>query len=196
MNPCFAIIDSNTLESTALKEILSQVFSQVEIKAYNSMEAFIRDSNRHFIHFFVSSDILFTDADEFETLKDMTTVLSLGRNTNIEKSGFRTLDVSYNEEELVCRLVQLQKIGHYGNIEAKAQISKDKSNRCLSNREKEVLRLMVMGFINKEIAQKLNISLTTVIFHRNNICEKLQTRSIGKLTIFAVLSGIVDIKEI
>lgn len=196
MNPCFAIIDRNTLESTALKEILSQVFSQVEIQSYNSMESFIRDSNRHFIHFFVSSDILFTDAEEFETLKDMTTVLSLGRNTNIEKSGFRTLDVSYNEEELVCRLVQLQKIGHYGNIEAKAQISKDKSNRCLSNREKEVLRLMVMGFINKEIAQKLNISLTTVIFHRNNICEKLQTRSIGKLTIFAVLSGIVDIKEI
>lgn len=196
MNPCFAIIDRNTLESTALKEILAQVFSQVEIQAYNSMESFIRDSNRHFIHFFVSSDILFTDAEEFETLKDMTTVLSLGRNTNIEKSGFRTLDVSYNEEELVCRLVQLQKIGHYGNIEAKAQISKDKSNRCLSNREKEVLKLMVMGLINKEIAQKLNISLTTVIFHRNNICEKLQTRSIGKLTIFAVLSGIVDIKEI
>lgn len=196
MNPCFAIIDSNTLESTALKEILSQVFNQVEIQSYNSMEAFIRDSNRHFIHFFVSSDILFTDAEEFETLKDMTTVLSLGGNTNIEKSGFRTLDVSYNEEELVCRLIQLQKIGHYGNIEAKTRISKDKSSRCLSNREKEVLRLMVMGFINKEIAQKLNISLTTVIFHRNNICEKLQTRSIGKLTIFAVLSGIVDIKEI
>lgn len=196
MNPCFAIIDRNTLENTALKEILSQVFNQVEIQSYNSMESFIRDSNRHFIHFFVSSDILFTDAEEFETLKDMTTVLSLGRNTNIEKSGFRTLDVSYNEEELVCRLVQLQKIGHYGNIEAKAQISKDKSNRCLSNREKEVLKLMVMGLINKEIAQKLNISLTTVIFHRNNICEKLQTRSIGKLTIFAVLSGIVDIKEI
>ncbi len=196
MNPCFAIIDRNTLESTALKEILSQVFNQVEIQSYNSMESFIRDSNRHFIHFFVSSDILFTDAEEFETLKDMTTVLSLGGNTNIEKSGFRTLDVSYNEEELVCRLIQLQKIGHYGNIEAKTRISKDKSSRCLSNREKEVLRLMVMGFINKEIAQKLNISLTTVIFHRNNICEKLQTRSIGKLTIFAVLSGIVDIKEI
>lgn len=196
MNPCFAIIDRNTLESTALKEILSQVFSQVEIQSYNSMESFIRDSNRHFIHFFVSSDILFTDADEFETLKDMTTVLSLGRNTNIEKSGFRTLDVSYNEEELVCRIIQLQKTGHYGNIETKSQISKAKGNRYLSNREKEVLRLMVMGLINKEIAQKLNISLTTVIFHRNNICEKLQTRSIGKLTIFAVLSGIVDIKEI
>lgn len=32
--------------------------------------------------------------------------------------------------------------------------------------------------------------------NRNNICEKLQTRSVGKLTIYAVLSGIVSIKEI
>jgi FixJ family two-component response regulator len=55
---------------------------------------------------------------------------------------------------------------------------------------------MVKGMINKEMAETLGISATTVIFHRNNICEKLQTRSIGKLTIFAVLSGIIDINEI
>ena len=73
---------------------------------------------------------------------------------------------------------------------------KEEEADVLSEREKDVLKLIVKGYINKEIAQKLNISLTTVIFHRNNICEKLQTRSIGKLTIFAVLSGIVDIKEI
>lgn len=66
----------------------------------------------------------------------------------------------------------------------------------LSPREKDVLSLMVKGLINKEIAKELGISLTTVIFHRNNICEKLQTRSIGRLTILAVLSGIVDINEI
>lgn len=196
MNPCFAIIDRNTLEGTALKELLCEVFSQIEVQAYSSMDAFIRDSNRHFIHFFVSTEILFTNAEEFETLKHMTTVLSLGENTNIEKSGFRTLDVSNKEEDLILRLIQLQKIGHYGNIEARADISEHERNNHLSSREKEVLRLMVMGLINKEIAKQLNISVTTVIFHRNNICEKLQTRSIGKLTIFAVLSGIVDIKEI
>ena len=63
-------------------------------------------------------------------------------------------------------------------------------------REKEVLTLMVKGFINKEIASKLGISLPTVIFHRNNICLKLKTRSIGKMTVYAVLAGIVEINEI
>ncbi|HNZ72514.1 MAG TPA: LuxR C-terminal-related transcriptional regulator, partial [Prolixibacteraceae bacterium] len=54
----------------------------------------------------------------------------------------------------------------------------------------------VRGYINKEIADKLNISKTTVISHRNNIAEKLGDRSIGRLTIYAVLNGIVDLHEL
>ena len=42
----------------------------------------------------------------------------------------------------------------------------------LSAREIEVLVLITKGLINKEIADKLNISLTTVITHRKNITEK------------------------
>lgn len=41
----------------------------------------------------------------------------------------------------------------------------------LSAREIEVLRLVTKGLINKEIADKLHISLTTVISHRKNITE-------------------------
>ena len=196
MNPCFAIIDRNTLESTALKDILWELFNHVELHMYNSIDSFIRDSNRHFVHFFVSSEMLFSDSDEFDTLKHMTTVLTDGQNPNIDQSGYRTLDITASEEEIVTRLMDLQKMGHYGEMTATAKdMSGTKKNR-LSDREKDVLRLMVKGHLNKEIAKELNISTTTVIFHRNNICDKLQTRSIGKLTIYAVLSGIVSIKEI
>ena len=71
-------------------------------------------------------------------------------------------------------------------------------SRCdeLSAREKDVLAEMVKGLMNKEIADKLNISTPTVIFHRNNICEKLGTRAIGRLTIYAVLEHIVELDEI
>ena len=196
MNPCFAIIDRNTLESTALNDILWELFNHVELHMYNSIDSFIRDSNRHFVHFFVSSEMLFSDSDEFDTLKHMTTVLTDGKDPNIDQSGYRTLDITASEEEIVTRLMDLQKMGHYGEMTATVnEMSGSKKNR-LSDREKDVLRLMVKGLINKEIAKELNISTTTVIFHRNNICDKLQTRSIGKLTIYAVLSGIVSIKEI
>ena len=196
MNPCFAIVDRNTLESTALKDILWELFNHVEIYAYNSMDAFIRDSNRHFVHFFVSSDMLFANSEEFDTLKMMTTVLTDGENPNLNQSGYMTLDITESEECIMDRLMHLQKMGHYGETQAKSDEDGDSIKEKLSDREREVLRLMVKGLINKEIAKELNISMTTVIFHRNNICDKLQTRSIGKLTIYAVLSGIISIKEI
>ena len=196
MNPCFAIVDRNTLESTALKDILWELFNHVEICAYNSMDAFIRDSNRHFVHFFVSADMLFANSEEFDTLKMMTTVLTDGENINLNQSGYMTLDITESEECIMNRLMQLQKMGHYGEMQANPDEDGESIKNKLSDREREVLRLMVKGLINKEIAKELNISATAVIFHRNNICDKLQTRSIGKLTIYAVLSGIISIKEI
>ena len=100
MNPCFAIIDSNTLETMALRNVLWDMFNGVEIYSYTSMDAFIRDSNRHFVHFFVDSDILFSEAEEFEMLKSQTTVISKGDNRAYEESGFKVLDITRPEHEL------------------------------------------------------------------------------------------------
>ena len=194
MTPCIAIIDRNTLGATALRNILWSTFSDVEVHLYNSMDSFIRDSNRHFIHFFIESDILFKHIDEFITLRKQTTVLSVGRNRRFAEEGFNILDITMSEAEITDRLLHIQLISRF---EDPQEIKRNKGiGEALSVREKEVLKLMIKGLINKEIAQQLEISVTTVIFHRNNICEKLQTRSIGKLTIFAVLSGIIDINEI
>lgn len=203
MNPCFAVIDANTLSRTSLRNLLCSVYNPVEILAYGSMEEFIHDSNRHFVHFFVSSEILFCNVDEFETLKEQTSVLSVGGNGKFEAAGFHVLDISLPEKEITGRLLQIQ-IGRQ-LMQAKAGGAKmgegvnkagKRMKEGLSVREKDVLELMVKGFINKEIADRLGISTTTVIFHRNNICDKLGTRSIGRLTIYAVLAGIIDINEI
>ena len=195
MNPCFAIIDSNTLEATSLRNILWDVFNGVEIHTYGNMDAFIRDSNRHFVHFFVASDIIFTCADEFDTLKDQTTVISSGPNRPYEESGYKVLDTTLPELELIQEIARLQATGKYGKPSTVPTETRSIMDR-LSDREKEVLRLMIKGHINKEIAGLLGISLPTAIFHRNNICLKLKTRSIGKMTVYAVLAGMIDINEI
>lgn len=195
MNPCFAIIDKNTLESIALKDILWELFNHVEINTYDSMDAFIRDSNRHFVHFFVSSDIIFTCADEFETLKDQTTVVSQGPNKLYAEAGFNILDTTLPEMDLIQGLSRLQATGKYGQAKPVQADTKNPIDK-LSAREKEVLRLMIKGHINKEIASMLEISLPTAVFHRNNICMKLKTRSIGKMTVYAVMAGMIDINDI
>jgi len=68
--------------------------------------------------------------------------------------------------------------------------------RVLSDREIEVMSLIVQGLINKEVADRLNISLSTVITHRRNIMEKLGIRSVAALTIYAVTHDYVDINSI
>ncbi len=192
MNPCLAIIDHNTLSRTALQNIITETFGNIEVYSYGSMDSFIRDSNRHFIHFFVSAEILFRHIDEFETLQNQTTVMCEGPNRRFEAAGYDVLDISLPVKDIIGKLTLIRLVSRYEEELPKATRIKEK----LSTREKEVLRLMVKGLINKEIAQELQISLPTAIFHRNNICEKLQTRSIGRLTIFAVMSGIIDINEI
>ena len=52
------------------------------------------------------------------------------------------------------------------------------------------------GHINKEIADRLNISLTTAITHRKNIMEKLHARSLADIILYVVMNGLVDVGEL
>jgi len=63
----------------------------------------------------------------------------------------------------------------------------------LSGREKEILQLISEGFSNKEISDKLNISLHTVQFHRNNIMKKLGIHKQAELIRYAIKEGIAQL---
>lgn len=64
----------------------------------------------------------------------------------------------------------------------------------LSDREIDVLRSLVTGMSNKEIADKLNISINTVITHRKNITQKTGIKSVSGLTIYAVVQNIITLE--
>ena len=104
------------------------------------------------------------------------------------------MDITRPERELLKAFLSLQGAAHaaHGIMPHPAPDYAE----LLSQREKDVLALTVKGYINKEIADTLNISTATVIFHRRNIAEKLGTRSIGRMTIYAVMNGIVDMHEL
>ncbi len=64
----------------------------------------------------------------------------------------------------------------------------------LSDREKEVLKLLAEGRSNREIAELLSLSVKTVMGHRANIMEKLDTHTRTELVRFAIRAGLVDVK--
>ena len=148
----------------------------------------VRDSGRNYLYYFVSARMLFENSDEFSMLRDKTIASSAGPLRSLEEAGYRVLDISLPETAIAAEILRLHR-------ESGSEL---RPRRCdeLSAREKDVLAEMVKGLMNKEIADKLNISTPTVIFHRNNICEKLGTRAIGRLTIYAVLEHIVELDEI
>lgn len=61
----------------------------------------------------------------------------------------------------------------------------------LTDREREVLRLVVKGLSTKEIASQLDISTRTVETHRANLMRKLNLKSVALLTQFAIREGLV-----
>lgn len=70
------------------------------------------------------------------------------------------------------------------------------ATNALSEREKDVVICLVQGMSNKEIAEKLFISINTVMTHRRNIARKLQIHSPAGLTIFAIVNNLIDITKV
>lgn len=72
----------------------------------------------------------------------------------------------------------------------------DSEQETLSQREKEIICCVVRGMTNKETAEKLFLSIHTVITHRRNIARKLQIHSPAGLTIYAIVNKLVELSEV
>ena len=66
----------------------------------------------------------------------------------------------------------------------------------LSEREREVIRLVAMGLSNKEIAERMFIAVNTVMTHRRNISRKLDIHAAAGLTIYAIVNGIINVEDV
>ena len=66
----------------------------------------------------------------------------------------------------------------------------------LSERERDVLILVAKGMANKEIADRLNISIHTVMSHRKNITHKTGIKSVAGLTVYALLNNLLDQNDV
>lgn len=74
--------------------------------------------------------------------------------------------------------------------------AKEYALEVLSEREKEVVSHVVKGLSNKEIADRMFISVNTVMTHRRNISRKLEIHSVAGLTIYAIVNGLVSLPDV
>jgi len=95
--------------------------------------------------------------------------------------------ISDNPDKIIALINQLLQKGDQ---------EENEPHQNLSEREIDVLKLLVAGCSNKEIAEKLYISIHTVISHRKNISVKTGIKSVAGLTIFAVAKKLIRLDQV
>ncbi len=93
------------------------------------------------------------------------TIVLASDSPQFQLSGVPVLNIYESEEELVKNILKLHQHAHHDGYPVKdmpPMPPMQPHQEILSAREIEVLVLITKGLINKEIADKLNISLTTV----------------------------------
>ena len=193
--PKIAIIDPNTLAVLGLKQILQNVMPIMKVDTFGSITELYANHPEQYFHFFVAMNIVLENRQFFTEHRRQTIVLTLSLEGGSQLSEFHSICINVPEQALIRSLLTLQQHAHPQgkNLPPMPQILQQK---ILSDREIEVMSLIVLGYINKEIADRLNIGLSTVITHRKNIMDKLGMKSVSALTIYAVMHGYVDINKI
>ena len=194
--PKIAIVDANTLAAVGLKQILQNVMPIMTVDTYGSFGELEANHPEQYFHYFVAMNVVLENKAFFLENRKKTIVLTtLNSTLHSPLSTLHSLNVNVPEPELVRSILALEQHAH-GQGQNLPAMPKALQQKILSDREIEVMSLIVQGYINKEIADKLNISLSTVITHRKNIMDKLGLKSVSALTIYAVMHGYVDINSI
>jgi two-component system response regulator NreC len=103
------------------------------------------------------------------------------------------------DTELVTAIREVAAGGRYVHptlgarlVAAEAQERRRAEEDPLSDREREVLRLLALGHTNQEIAKTLYLSVRTVETHRAHIMQKLRLATRAELVRYALESGLLD----
>ena len=100
------------------------------------------------------------------------------------------------EDNILVPMVRLIENPSYSGHKAVSASDPQSERDDLSDREIEILVSVAQGLLNKEIADKHNISINTVITHRKNITRKTGIKTVAGLTVYAILNGYVDINSV
>ncbi|MAE08447.1 MAG: hypothetical protein CL661_11570 [Bacteroidetes bacterium] len=135
------------------------------------------------------SEILIPLLRKLNEEKDIKVIGLVSSNTNDNiNSRFKfTLNTQDNKYKLIEALQQ---------IVGKDDDDKTDNEQLISKREIEILRNLTLGLTNQEIADKLFLSVHTVMTHRKKITRKLGIKSLSGLTVYALMNNLVDIREV
>lgn len=176
-----AIIDKDTLRALGLKHLIERYFDMHTAIASHPSEIDVSNTTAT-TTFFTTPQCYIASLDFFISRRSRTVILS-----DETAEQLPMLNPKQDESNIIHDL---------STIISKQDSGTDRPHNTLSQRETDVLRLIAMGYINKEIAEKLSISFNTVLTHRKNITAKLGIRSVSGLGFYAMMNGYITENDI
>lgn len=189
-NKRIAIILPDTLRSIGLASLITDYFPPVEVSYFPAFETLVASGGDSFDYYFTDPDIWVLNMDFFLPRRNKTALLIDNTEEAGALSSISRITSRSSQETIIEQLQEL-----FTN-DTPTNYSSLENSKELSTREVDVLQHIVKGITNKEIADKLNISLNTVLTHRKNITAKLGIKTVSGLTFYAIMNGIISGDEI
>ena len=98
-----------------------------------------------------------------------------------------TLEVRESPDRIADVLLEA-----YATVADRAELLDPAGGHELTRRETDVLVLVAKGLMSKEIAERLHISVHTVISHRKNITRKTNIKSVAGLALYALMNNLME----
>lgn len=185
------IITPDFLQAHGLKTLLEDIFSD-ENFSFTLTTDDIKINPTKCDLLFVRSDYYFSLYNKLAPVKNKTIVLNKGQSLGV--TDISVLNIFQDQDSLIDDLNNLcisklnqRTSGNQQSIDNKFE---------LSDREIEVLALIAKGYMNKTIADELNISINTVLTHRKNLTSKLGIKTVSGMTMYAILNGLISAEDI
>ncbi len=189
-----AFISVPSIINKGIAAILKTAERKLKTRVFDSVEDFADATNRSlFTLVIVNSDISGNEMKQIQNIRaNIPGAKIIGIISSSPGRNFISLldDKIYLNDD-ARKIIEIVDHCLSGNNKSRQK----SAGNSLSEREIEVLKLLIKGKTNKEIADELFISIHTVISHRKNITGKLGIKSTAAMAIYAVANNLIDIRD-
>lgn len=191
--PAIAVAAPNVLMGVGMKSILEKIIPAADVELFGDFESFTEADPERFFHFFVAAQLFVTHGSFFRARHSKTILLCSGQPSLLMRTCTASTSAPTRRRSSATSCAcTTARTGPNTSFPARC-VPKPRPFR---DAKPNVLALIARGYMNKQIADSLQIGLTTVISHRRNIMEKLGIRSVAGLAIYALTAGYVDAGEL
>lgn len=99
----------------------------------------------------------------------------------LKKGAADFIEKPFNDKDMLRLIEQCLNLDREGRERRRQEMEAARRLATLTEREREVLDLIIAGKLNKQIADSLSISIKTVEVHRARVMEKMSVRSVAEL---------------